>query len=601
MKFNRDCVQNVNSVDRKDVKVTLAGALMRREWTLVVWMVVGIAPLYPSDSSAIYGVISSDTTWSGSVQVTGDILVEPQATLTLSPGTQVYVLANSSAWDTTQGNEGLCDIIVRGTLKVRGTAGDIVLFRASTSGFGKWGWIRLQNSSGDTLEWTRIRHAIVGLFCDSSDVFISSSEFSQFTGGSEFLHGVGVYGLYSSITVDRCAIAYCIGKPGRFGIGIHSLGSDVVVRGTTIANSRGEDGASNQYSGESAGSGIGIKLDGGSAVIEHSTISNCRGGKGGDGYDWYVGMGGQGGAGIGVVSKGCSLQVTDNVIADCSGGNGGGGGILPGDGGRAVGIDCSVSVYVLIRHDSLWGFCGGDAGLDLGPGAVGGDGGDGVGICCTDASPMVANSDILRTEGGAPCYGYEPGEEGLGLGIRCVGTSNPLIGGSLSNRNDIYDNADYNVANYTINDIIATYNWWGTADPGSIALLIFDHYDDPSYGYVLYDPWIGVEEEMRSDSKIPYLELHQNLPNPFGRVTTIRFSVPSELRNQPISLRIYDVSGRVIKTLLHEALATDHSPLTTAVSWDGRDDRGTQVTAGVYFYGLRVGGHTITKKAILLR
>ena len=92
-------------------------------------------------------------------------------------------------------------------------------------------------------------------------------------------------------------------------------------------------------------------------------------------------------------------------------------------------------------------------------------------------------------------------------------------------------------------------------------------------------------------------------PNPFTSTTLISYSVPSAVdrRRTAVSLAVYDLSGRMVRTLVNETLTTDHLPLTTAVSWDGKDGSGQRVPAGIYFIKLRVGNLTIARKAVLLR
>jgi putative Ig domain-containing protein/flagellar hook capping protein FlgD len=73
--------------------------------------------------------------------------------------------------------------------------------------------------------------------------------------------------------------------------------------------------------------------------------------------------------------------------------------------------------------------------------------------------------------------------------------------------------------------------------------------------------------------------LAQNFPNPFQRSSTIRFAVP---RAQQVTLRIYDIAGRTVRTLVSGRLeAGAHQRV-----WDGRTDAGHRASAGVYFYRL---------------
>jgi hypothetical protein len=89
--------------------------------------------------------------------------------------------------------------------------------------------------------------------------------------------------------------------------------------------------------------------------------------------------------------------------------------------------------------------------------------------------------------------------------------------------------------------------------------------------------------------------LHQNEPNPFNPTTTIRFDVPDV--NLPVRLQIFDVGGRLVRTLVDGFVdARSHS-----VRWDGRDDRGVEVATGVYLYRLEAAGFAQTRKMVILR
>jgi flagellar hook assembly protein FlgD len=68
-----------------------------------------------------------------------------------------------------------------------------------------------------------------------------------------------------------------------------------------------------------------------------------------------------------------------------------------------------------------------------------------------------------------------------------------------------------------------------------------------------------------------------------------------------VTLKVFDLSGRLVKTLFNTQSRTiDHeSPVT--VSWDGSDEKGKEVVSGVYFFRLEAGSLKQTQKAILLR
>ena len=89
-------------------------------------------------------------------------------------------------------------------------------------------------------------------------------------------------------------------------------------------------------------------------------------------------------------------------------------------------------------------------------------------------------------------------------------------------------------------------------------------------------------------------DLAQNSPNPFAPSTRIHFSLAA---GGAVSLKIYDVQGREVRTLLDGAAAAGEHDLV----WDGANASGRPASAGMYFYRLVVGGQEIQKKMILAR
>jgi hypothetical protein len=88
--------------------------------------------------------------------------------------------------------------------------------------------------------------------------------------------------------------------------------------------------------------------------------------------------------------------------------------------------------------------------------------------------------------------------------------------------------------------------------------------------------------------------LEANIPNPFNPSTTIRYEVAE---SGPASIRVYDVSGKLVRTLVNRS--HDVGPYETR--WDGRDDSGRRVASGVYFYRLESGRFTQTRRMVLLK
>jgi flagellar hook assembly protein FlgD len=60
---------------------------------------------------------------------------------------------------------------------------------------------------------------------------------------------------------------------------------------------------------------------------------------------------------------------------------------------------------------------------------------------------------------------------------------------------------------------------------------------------------------------------------------------------------IYDAEGRLVKALLDEVVPAG----TTAINWDGRNEAGSTVTSGVYFYRLTAGKFSASRKMLLLK
>lgn len=83
--------------------------------------------------------------------------------------------------------------------------------------------------------------------------------------------------------------------------------------------------------------------------------------------------------------------------------------------------------------------------------------------------------------------------------------------------------------------------------------------------------------------------LTQNYPNPFNPVTKIKFEVPV---SEFISLKIFDITGREIRTLVNEKL--------NAGVYE-REFNGAELTSGIYFYRIDAGKFSDTKKMMLIK
>jgi len=135
-----------------------------------------------------------------------------------------------------------------------------------------------------------------------------------------------------------------------------------------------------------------------------------------------------------------------------------------------------------------------------------------------------------------------------------------------------------------------TYKWSKLLPPGEYSYIIQSitgiavHYSEPIE--------ISIPEECLKMS---------TSPNPFSTKTEIRCQVPGlrEGTNTynliPITLRIYDASGRLVKRLTIDDLRL------TNLSWDGRDMKGRNVVPGIYFIQLKNSQNSITKKLVKIK
>ncbi len=106
-------------------------------------------------------------------------------------------------------------------------------------------------------------------------------------------------------------------------------------------------------------------------------------------------------------------------------------------------------------------------------------------------------------------------------------------------------------------------------------------------GQGLSEVVIGISQ---TGTQIPNIyKLEQNYPNPFNPVTKIRFSIP---KFSDVKLFVYDVTGRLVSELVNNELAAGEYET---------DLNASNITSGVYFYTLRAGSFTETKKLVVIK
>jgi 5-hydroxyisourate hydrolase-like protein (transthyretin family) len=106
-----------------------------------------------------------------------------------------------------------------------------------------------------------------------------------------------------------------------------------------------------------------------------------------------------------------------------------------------------------------------------------------------------------------------------------------------------------------------------------------------------------VEEAPESEATLLKFSLSQNYPNPFNPMTCIRYTVYSGQPPIQIILQIYNIRGQLVRTLVDEPKEAGNYQ----VFWDGKSDNGKDIASGIYFYELKVGDYSQTKKMVFLK
>jgi hypothetical protein len=116
--------------------------------------------------------------------------------------------------------------------------------------------------------------------------------------------------------------------------------------------------------------------------------------------------------------------------------------------------------------------------------------------------------------------------------------------------------------------------------------------DDSVEIYYLSSSSSDVDTE--EDHKICHFNLFQNYPNPFNSSTIITYEI---MKAENVTLKIYDILGREVRSLVNGL----QRPGVYRLIWDGKNNQGKEVTSGIYFYQLKTGNFSETKKLVLIK
>ena len=400
------------------------------------------------------GTLTTDETWSGVVQLTGDVVVPAGITLTLEPGT---VIKFPALQDDTNGgaDSSRSELAINGTLQSLGTESDPITFTSAAAAPRKsdWGGISYTDSAGGgfAMDWVIVEYGSYGIKYSTSSSSVApsiSNSIVRYTGGD----GIYVYGSGTAAVTLTVSGNQVYGNDG-YGIYCYPNGSSVSFNATISGNQIYDNGSYGIYhyvynspSGSlftitdnsiyaNTGYGVYVNLRSGpshSGVIAHNSISAS-----GDGiYIYNIG---------GPVS---GLEIVDNEV-----------------------------------HDGAYGIRWNSSNADMVP--------------VISGNRVYANSSGgIRGLGNAPSaqISYNEVYNNTGNGIYVAAGGVCRI-----NYNNIYDNTGYALYNASANTVDGRLNWWGAAataemDAGSNPrdiTAIYDIYDDGAKGTVDYMGWLS--------------------------------------------------------------------------------------------------------------
>jgi hypothetical protein len=110
---------------------------------------------------------------------------------------------------------------------------------------------------------------------------------------------------------------------------------------------------------------------------------------------------------------------------------------------------------------------------------------------------------------------------------------------------------------------------------------------------------VGCEPVSVGDGQAAAAGMHlaPSAPNPFEPSTRITYTIPTGVHATPVLLRVYDLEGRLVKTLVE----TPQSAGIHTVTWDATNESGTPVAGGLYFCRLKITGEVQTRRMIVMR
>ncbi len=158
-----------------------------------------------------------------------------------------------------------------------------------------------------------------------------------------------------------------------------------------------------------------------------------------------------------------------------------------------------------------------------------------------------------------------------------------------------YEHVTTNFRRFTDEEWRVAYNLPPSFRPSFVNLYLADSTGNSRGGGINLLTSVGVGNVADNYPSTPVLA--QNYPNPFNPSTFISFTIPPSYANSNVELTIYDVQGQRVQTLVKNTMPAGNF----VARWDGRNEKGTAVASGVYFYKLNAGDVSATKRMIMIK